>query len=180
MAAALILDPVVVRALAAVLSVILLVGGWQKLRDPQLFAAAIDNYRLLPESLSPLLARLLPLFEIVAGLLLLSPEHSELGGLLSIALLLLVTAAVVINLLRGHADIDCGCGGLSQQRLSWPLVLRNGLLLGVAVLAMQQDGGRALFWIDYLTVAGATLALLGLYVSANQLMTTAPAAVSLR
>ncbi len=180
MDAALILDPVVVRALAAVLSVILLVGGWQKLRDPQVFAAAIDNYRLLPESLSPLLARLLPLVEIAAALLLLSPEHSDLGGRLSIAVLLLVTAAVAINLLRGHADIDCGCGGLSAQRLSWGLVLRNAVLLGVAALAMQQDGGRSLVWIDYLTVAGATLGLLGLYVSTNQLLTTAPAAVSLR
>lgn len=180
MAAALILDPVLVRALAAVLSVILLVGGWQKLRDPQVFAAAIDNYRLLPESLSPLLARALPLFEVAAGLLLLTPEHSELGGQLAIALLLLVTGAVAINLLRGHADFDCGCGGLSPQRLSWGLVLRNALLLLLAALAMQQEGGRALVWIDYLTVAGATLGLLGLYVAANQLLTTAPAAVSLR
>lgn len=178
--ASLLLDPVLTRALGAALSVVLLAGAWQKLREPEVFAAAVENYRLLPETLVPLFARLLPLVELAAGLLLLFPATVVHGGTLSIVLLQLVTAAVIANLMRGHADIDCGCGGLSQQPLSWGLVARNAVLFGMAIVAMHDEAGRDFVWIDYLTLLGVVLAVLGLYVSANQLMANAPRALSVR
>ena len=64
--------------------------------------------------------------------------------------------------------------------MSWALVMRNGLLMGMAVLAMQEVEWRPLLWVDYLTVGSAVLALYGIYVSANQLMTTAPRAMAVR
>lgn len=177
---AFIADPVITRALGATLSVVLLVGAWQKLKDPVVFAAAVDNYRLLPERLTPLAAGLLPLVELAAGGLLLFPDTAFVGGLLALFLLFVVTSAVGINLLRGHTRIDCGCGGLSGQPLSWALVVRNGLLMAMVGLAMQESVGRSLVWADYLTVGGAVLALVGIYVSANQLMTNAPLALAVR
>jgi hypothetical protein len=42
------------------------------------------------------------------------------------------------------------------------------------MLILREDATRALVWIDYLSVAGATLGLLGLYVTANQLMANHP------
>lgn len=176
----LILDPVLTRALGAALSVVLLAGAWQKLREPEVFAAALDNYRLLPDALVPIVARLLPLVELAAGLLLLFPATVVYGGMLSLALLQLVTAAVIANLMRGHTDIDCGCGGLSQQPLSWGLVGRNAVLVAMAILAMHDDAGRDFVWIDYLTLLGVVLAVLGLYVSANQIMANAPRALPVR
>lgn len=174
------LDPVVTRAVGASLSIVLLAGAWQKLRDPVVFAGAVENYRLLPAPLVPLVARGLPLLELAAGLLLLFPETCFLGGAAALVLLLGVTAAVAINLLRGHDRIDCGCGGLSSQPLSWSLVARNGVLMGLVVLAAQETAGRPLVWADFFTVGGAVLALVGLYVSVNQLMTNAPLALALR
>jgi hypothetical protein len=117
---------------------------------------------------------------LAAGLLLLFPATVAYGGALSIALLTAVTAAVAVNLARGHADIDCGCGGLSQQPLSWGLVGRNVVLAAMAGLAMHDEAGRDFVWIDYLTLLGAVLAVLGLYVSANQLMANAPRALAVR
>src|SRR5574343_377897 len=93
------LDPVVTRAIGAVLSIVLLFGALQKLRDPVVFAGAVENYRILPEALVPLAARGLPILELAAGVSLLFPETCLLGGYLALALLAVVTAAVAINLL---------------------------------------------------------------------------------
>lgn len=173
-------DPVVTRSVGAALSIVLLAGAWQKLRDPEVFAGAVENYRLLPAALVPLVARGLPVVELTAGALLLFPETCFLGGMLTLALLAAVTAAVAINLARGHDRIDCGCGGLSSQPLSWALVARNAVLMALVGLAVQEGVGRPLVWADYFTVGGAILALVGLYVSANQLMTNAPLALAIR
>jgi hypothetical protein len=174
------LDPAVTRAVGATLSIVLLFGALQKLRDPVVFAGAVENYRLLPDTLLPLAARGLPLLELAAGVLLLFPETCLLGGGMALLLLVIVTSAVAINLLRGNAGIDCGCGGLSSQPLSWALVGRNVLLMLLVGIAVQESSGRALVLADYFTVGGAVLALVGLYVSANQLMTNAPLALAVR
>ena len=167
-------DPVVTRVFAATLSIILLVGGWQKLREPEVFAAAIENYRVLPEMLVHPFARLLPVLELVAGITLLFPASCEWGGLIAAAVMLAVTGAVVINLWRGQREIDCGCGGMSSQPLSWALVARNAVLLLLTWPASQQGASRSLFVGDYVTLVGGVLALVGLYVAVNQLMTNAP------
>lgn len=171
-------DPVIARALGAALSVVLLTGAWQKWREPEIFQAALENYRLLADSLLVPVSRLMPLWEASAGILLLLPATRAVGGMLAVALLLVVTTAVVVNLLRGYDDIDCGCGGLGsglgEQSLSWGLAVRNGFLLATLPVASSEGLARAMVWLDYVTVACGTLALIGLYVSANQLMANRP------
>ena len=92
------LDPVAASALCAVLSVIFLTGAWQKLRDPALFQANVENYRLLPDGLAWPAAILLPVWELAAGVLVLFDPTRTAGAVLAIGLLSVVTAAVVINL----------------------------------------------------------------------------------
>ena len=178
------LDPVATSALSAVLSVIFLTGAWQKLRDPALFHANVENYRLLPDGLAWPAAILLPLWELAAGVLVLFDPVRTGGAVLAIGLLAIVTTAVAINLLRGRTEIDCGCGSLGghvgDQTLSWGLAARNALLAFAAVLILREDAARALVWIDYLSVAGGTLGLLGLYVTVNQLMANTPRLRALR
>jgi len=172
------LDPVAASALSAVLSVIFLTGAWQKLRDPALFQANVENYRLLPDVLAWPAAILLPVWELAAAILVLFDPTRTAGTILAIGLLSVVTAAVIINLLRGRTEIDCGCGSLGghvgDQTLNWGLPARNAVLVLAAMLILREDATRALVWIDYLSVAGATLGLLGLYVTANQLMANHP------
>lgn len=164
------LDPVVTRAFASLLAVILLVGGWQKLRDIDMFAAAVENYRLLPSTMVRPVAWSVPMAEIAAGIALLFPISCAAGAALAAAILLVVTIAVAINLARGVRDIDCGCGGSSGQPISWALVVRNLVLMLFTLPAAQQGVGRSLYWGDYFTLAAGVLALVGIYLCTNQLL----------
>lgn len=172
-------DPVTAAVAGIVPSVVFLAGGWQKLHDPQVFAAALENYQLLPSALVPAVATVLPLLELGCGVLLLFPDCAPLSVALLMLLMALVSGAVAINLLNGRAHIDCGCGGVSAQPLSWALLARNAGLMAMLGLAWA-GGGRAMLASDYLTAAAAALALLGLYVCVNQLMANAPAAAASR
>jgi hypothetical protein len=168
-------DPVAVHGLAATLAILLLFGAWQKLRDPLMFSAAIEDYRLLPGSWAPVLAFCMPVTEAAAGIMLLLPKTAPTGGATALLVLSLATGAVVVNLLRGRRDIDCGCGGLSHQPLSWALVSRNLALMAAIVVVMHGEVERGLVWLDYLTVAATVLALFGLYAVFNQLLANRPA-----
>lgn len=174
-------DPVVARSCGALLAVVLLTGAWQKLRDLAVFRAQVELYRLLPEVLVGVFALALPVLEVAAGTALLFEASRGTGLALTLAVLGVSTAGVVINLLRGHTAIDCGCGGAQgHTELSWALPARNAVLLALAVVAGQPGSDRALMWIDYLSVAGATLALLALYATANQLIANQPRLAQLR
>jgi hypothetical protein len=170
-------DAVVAHALGAALSVLLLVGAFAKLRDLALVRANLENYQLLPDALVAPAAVVLAAWELACGLAVLLSPGAPLTLLATGALLALVTGAVVVNLLRGRTHIDCGCAGLSghgDQPLSWALVGRNALLLLALAIAGAGRPGRELQWIDYLSVAGSALALLGLYVAASQLLVNHP------
>lgn len=173
-------DPVLGHAAAAFLGIVLLSGAWAKLRDVALFRAVLDNYQLVPDAWLPAAAWLLPLAEALAGLALLPTGLRPLGATAAAGVLLLVTSAVVINLLRGRGRIDCGCGGTEHQPLSWGLVARNGVLIALSVLAASPLAERATVWLDLMASSLATLFALGLYVLTNQLLANHPRLLDLR
>jgi len=177
-------DPVLAHALAAALAVVLLLGAWAKWRDLDGFRHSVAAYQLLPAALLPAFGLLLPLWELGCGLAVLLAPSAALTGPATAVLLLTVTGAIGVNLLRGHRDIGCGCSGLTSQatepRLSWPLVVRNALLLLAMAGATGATRDRPLFWIDNLSVAGTTLALLGLYAAAHQLLTHHPRLMTIK
>lgn len=167
-------DPVIGHAAAAAVAIVFLVGAWHKFADLHAFRFAVERYRLLPEWASRVLALALPPVEAVAGLLLLLPATRGTGAVVAAALVCFVTAAVVVNLLRGHVDIDCGCGVAGdRQRLSWVLVVRNAALLGVCALAGAPEAARALVWLDAFTAIFATLALWAVWAAAGELLSDA-------
>lgn len=173
MEAALITDPTLVLASAIALAAILLLGALEKLRELTRYSAAVAAYGLLPPVLVNAFARLFALLELAAGLLLLPGELRVAGAWLALALLALATTALALNLLRGHTDIDCGCGGPAHARvgLSWWLIGRNALLLACCVPALLPAGAaRVLQWIDAPALLGATLAIIGLYFTINHLI----------
>ena len=95
-------------------------------------------------------------------------------------LLAVVSAAVAINLWRGRSEIDCGCGGLfPADALLGP---RPAQRHPAAAALLAGQGISVATWVgmDYFTVLGAVLALIGLYVSVNQLMANAPRALATR
>ncbi|MBK6292957.1 MAG: methylamine utilization protein MauE [Rhodoferax sp.] len=175
MAPAFALDPTLAHLCAAVLAIIFLIGAGQKLQDIAMFAAALEQYRLLPQSLTAVAAWALVAAELAAAVLLLPLSTRSLGALLAGGVLAVVTLAVVVNLLRGRSAIDCGCGGPEgSQHLSWALVWRNAGLGLLAVVAAVAATPRALVWLDQVTVLAGALALYGLYAAANQLLANQP------
>jgi hypothetical protein len=174
------LDPVLPHALAGAAALVLLVGAVQKFRAWDAFRAAVAAYRLLPEALVMPAALALPALELIAGAALLTGPYRSAGALLAFALLSTVTSAVAINLVRGRADIDCGCGGAEgRQRLSWGLVARNVLLMGAVAVGVAEGAPRSLGVLDYATTAFAALALYGLYACASQLLANRPGLLDL-
>lgn len=169
------MDPLLLYMVAAGLAIILLIGALDKLRNFSMFEGAVLAYRLIPEALSQLFAALFVAAELAAALMLLVPQTRWLGAALGLGVMAVATAGVVINLLRGHTDVACGCGNLKDQSagLSWWLVVRNGVLMALLASALwpvTAYSARALGWIDGFTFFGACLAFIGLYFVVNQLI----------
>lgn len=173
------LDPVISTLLVTTVSLILLTGAVVKWRDVANFESSVAGYRLLPEALVHPAAWGLLLLETVAGLALLVLQARPLSLVPALALMVLVTAAIAINLLRGRTDIDCGCGG-THTNISWSLVVRNALIMLTLLLASASGAERELTLFDSFTVVAGALALFGLYSAANQLMANHPQLISLR
>jgi Methylamine utilisation protein MauE len=140
------------------------------MREWAVFGAIVEEYRLVPRPLALIAARILPPLELIVAAALLLPTASRIGAVLGFCLMLLFTAAIIVNIARGRVSIDCGCGGAAGQRLSAGLVLRNvGILLILATACMAPARG-AIDATSAIGMAGACLALVGLYFAANQLM----------
>jgi len=167
-------DAIVVYSLVAGLAVILLLGALDKWRNLAAFEQAVSGYQLLPPALVKPFAMLFVTAESFAALALLLPAWRVFGATLTLAVLLAASGGVAVNLARGLRNVDCGCGGLghSAQGLSGWLLLRNAFLVLAAVLVWLgvPADARSLMWLDVVTFFGATLALLGLYFTANVLI----------
>ncbi|MCD6681821.1 MAG: methylamine utilization protein MauE [Burkholderiaceae bacterium] len=165
------LDPVLGHAVAGALALVLAVGAWSKLVDLEAFAFAVERYRLLPPAAARALGFVLPFAEIAAVALLVVPGLRPAGALLAGTILVLVSGAVVANLLRGRIDIDCGCGGPGQrQTLSWRLPMRNAVLVAACALAAAPAASRPLVWLDAFTATFAAAALWFVYAAADELL----------
>jgi hypothetical protein len=163
------IDPVFGHAAAAALSVIFLLGAFDKLREPTAFAAAVEDYRVLPRALEGPFARVLPWVEAATGVALLPVATRAAGAGVGLAVLALVSAAIVINLLRGRAGIDCGCGGETVP-LGWGLVARNVALGLLAFAACAPTAARSTVWLDMVAATFAALFVVGLVHVANTLL----------
>lgn len=175
------LDPAIGHALAAAIALLLLGGAWSKLRDPLLWRETLANYELLPAPALRPVAWLLPLGEALAAVALLPLATRTAGAVAAALLVTLVSAAVVFALARGRGGIDCGCGGDAEVPIGFGLVLRNAVLVALALAAALPPAERALMpWVDVPLITGATLFLLGAWALVNTLLAQQPRLHSLR
>ncbi|QDQ41572.1 MauE/DoxX family redox-associated membrane protein [Methylacidiphilum kamchatkense] len=105
----------------------------QKMLHFSPFTRSVEGYQLLPRYLVVPLSILILLFEMgAAGSFLFIPKQA--GVSLALGLLISFSLAVLVNLLRGHKTIDCGCFGPSTEAYSWMILARNFILCSILVL----------------------------------------------
>jgi uncharacterized membrane protein YphA (DoxX/SURF4 family) len=133
-------------ALRVMVAAVLIYASYDKLLHPRAFADAVDNYRLLPQSLVNLVAIVLPWVELLTGVCLLTGLAPAGGGLLGAVLFAVFLFALVAALARG-LNIGCGCFGAGDETGS--SVTWRDLWLRAALLAASLQitfGGGMLEW----------------------------------
>ena len=118
-----------------VVGVVWVVAGALKLPDPNENVRAVRAYRLLPESVVPVVGHGLPVLEILVGLCLLLGLLTRVAAVVSAVLLVAFVVGITSAWARG-LSIDCGCfgGGAgpaenAQAEYPWDLARDLGLLL---------------------------------------------------
>jgi hypothetical protein len=168
------IDPLPVTLVSIAMGLLLAGAAWHKARAFAVFAAVLADYQLLPPVLSAPAARLLPLAEAALAMGWLSGSARPLVAGLTAGLFAVYGAAIAVNLLRGRVHISCGCGlggtAGAEQLLSWGLVLRNALLIGLCLLPLSPVTQRPFTALDYATLGAALLTTALLYFGAIQLM----------
>ena len=151
-----------------------------KFSAPMEFRAAVENHRIVPESIAGLVAWVVPILELAGAAGLFFSDTRDVAALLLLGLLAIFTGAIVLNLARGRRDIDCGCfGPMMRQRLSGWLVVRNIALALMVAAATANPETRTLLPLDYVTIASGALALVILYIVLNYLLANAPTIAAL-
>ena len=175
------IDPAAAELVSIFLALVFGASGAMKLWDLEVFHGSVANYALLPRSLEQPFAYTLPILELASACALPLANTRPYGALLVLALLLVFTAAVAINIARGRTGIDCGCFGpaLRQELNGW-LIVRNLLLAGCAALLLIPASARALTWLDAVTIAAGAAALAIMYASMNVAIGNAPKLRALR
>ncbi len=120
-------------AIRVILGVIFIYAAYTKLRDPwELFALSISQYQLLPLTMVEFVARSLPWFELLLGVLLLTGRWLRFSATAVSVLLLTFFVLMIRADLKGMA-INCGCFGGSDDVISWKTLLRDGSLLAASI-----------------------------------------------
>jgi len=146
----------------------------------------VAGFQLLPHVLVAPFALALPLVEAAGALASLVPATRNAGASILVVLFLLFALALAINVARGRTDIDCGCNGFSSQgntgahAIGWLHVARTLLLAALAALICVPQSPRALVWIDYLSVFGATLFAVAAFFTLDGLLANRPKLNQLR
>lgn len=121
-----------------ILGAVFLYAAYVKLHAPwYIFAASIDSYQMLPPWAVQFLARTLPWFELVLGLVMIAGYKLRWVALVSG----LILFAFWVSMFRAFAKglgIDCGCFGPGEQ-VSNLTLLRDGALVALALF---------LFWFS--------------------------------
>jgi uncharacterized membrane protein YphA (DoxX/SURF4 family) len=133
-----------VVAARIVLGAVFIVASIEKVADPAAFAVSINNYKILPEAVSLVVATFLPWVELLCGFGLLFGIFMRGSSLLSLCMLAVFTAAIVSGLFRG-LDISCGCFTQDPNvaKIGWGKVAEN---VGLIILSALPLVSRSSLW----------------------------------
>ena len=125
-----------VLLLRLLLGAVFVYAAYTKLRDPwAVFAMSIDSYKLLPEWGVIAVARTLPWFELLLGVVLIIANRGlalRYASVAGAALLGGFFILMAISYARG-LEIDCGCFGPGEA-LGPKTLVRDGTLVTLAIV----------------------------------------------
>lgn len=107
----------------------LVIGGvfiyaaYDKIIHPDEFSKAINNYKILPLSLVNIMAIVLPVLEVVTGLMLILGIFTKANAAIIAGLLIVFIIALTSAWIRG-LDINCGCFSLETTSTKSDIGLR--------------------------------------------------------
>jgi len=127
--------------LRILLGLLFLVTGISKALAPLSFRASLQAYQLTPASLNTPLAALVILVELAIGSMLLVHLAIRWSSLIAAILLAVFTVAIVLAWRHGLA-IDCGCFLGAQERVGPVAIIRDVVLLLLAVLLASYSWRR--------------------------------------
>ncbi len=170
-------DPVVQIAARVLLALLFLGTAAHKLRDPRTTAVIASRYLRgfgLPGSPAPaavVTAGLIAAELAAAGLCAFHPSGAAAGGLAA-GLLGLYALGMAVSVARGIAPEDCGCSwaGATGQPAGWALVLRNLVLIAVALLPAAPAAARPLGFADYAGAFSLGVFAIAMYATADVLI----------
>jgi len=113
-----------------VLGVIFVVASIEKISAPDIFAANIQAYHILPLPCINIVALIVPWIELICGIaLLMGVRVTAAAGLVSS--MLVVFIAAILMAMAKNLNIDCGCfGSTNATPVGWPKVMEDvGMLL---------------------------------------------------
>ncbi|MFN0158536.1 MAG: MauE/DoxX family redox-associated membrane protein [Bacteroidota bacterium] len=133
----------VVFAARVLLGMVFLVASIDKVADPAAFAVSIQNYKIISQPFTMLVATILPWVELLCALGLLFGFRIKASAFLCFIMLLVFTLGVVSGLIRG-LDISCGCftQDPSVGRIGWTKVFENVGMLLVALMLLFSRGKK--------------------------------------
>lgn len=117
-------------------------AAYQKLGDLPALATSISHYRVVPEALIGWAALMVPSFEVVVTLGLVTPWLHRGSALLSAAMLWIFAAAMVQARLRG-INLECGCFGADSTVVVGASTIGRNLVLGAIALWIALQGLRS-------------------------------------
>lgn len=165
------LDPLLVATASGFIALLFARAAYHKASDFLVFTGTLSDYRIVPETLlTTVTAALIVLEVVVAGGILWSATRPA-AALLGAGLLAAYAMAMAVPLSQGRTEISCGCGGAADQ-LSPALLVRNGILVMVALLASLPIAARPLTWFDYISIPLGVLTLWLILEAAEQTMQT--------
>lgn len=179
------IDPVILMVCIASAAIVSLASAAPKWRDPSRFRASLGAFALLPSFALTPLSFAFPAVETAGALGLLFADTRMPSAIALIALFTLFGAALAINVMRGHTDIDCGCSGFiasarTPKSIGWWHVARAFALAALTALTLIPEATRSLVWFDYMSAAACTLFAVAAWFTLDVLLVNLPKLDSLR
>jgi len=163
------IDPAISLTLRGSFALLFALAGIEKYHDRAIFQFQLEQYQLIPKTLIPMAASAIIFAEITTAIALLffNPDP---GVILGSLLLLAYAIAILINLIRGRTWMDCGCMGSGGEGLSYWLVIRNLAMFAALLIVLLPTTGRAIVWLDYVSLLFAIASFSLAYVIINSLL----------